>query len=215
MITLQANPEAIPFGIAVAISGVLAVFAWRRRATPAAPAFAVMVAGEAAWALFEAMELVIVDLPVKRLCFALRVAGAVTTILSLLALVLRYTGRSQWLTPRRFGAICAPAVALTVLAWTNAWHHRYWAAIVNEQLGAFWIAMPRYGPGFWAHFAYCYALVAVSTVLLAQAVFRLTGVFRAQASVMLFGVLLPWVVNIIDMGQVFGFIHIDTVAIAF
>ena len=32
---------------------------------------------------------------------------------------------------------------------------------------------------------------------------------------MLFGVLLPWVVSIIDMSQVFGFIHVDSVAIAF
>ncbi len=32
---------------------------------------------------------------------------------------------------------------------------------------------------------------------------------------MLFGVLLPWVVNIIDMSRMFGFIHVDTVAIAF
>ena len=32
---------------------------------------------------------------------------------------------------------------------------------------------------------------------------------------MLFGLLLPWVVNIIDMSRVFGFIHVDSVAIAF
>ena len=32
---------------------------------------------------------------------------------------------------------------------------------------------------------------------------------------MLFGVLVPWVVNIIDMLRVFGFIHVDSVAIAF
>src|SRR5437667_10244752 len=122
--TLQPNPEAIPFGVAVAISGCLAVLAWRRRGMPVAPAFAVMMAGEAAWALFEALELIVVDLPVKRLCFALRVAGAAITILGVLAFVLRYTGRDRWLEPRRFGAIGAPALALTVVAWTNPWHHR-------------------------------------------------------------------------------------------
>ena len=77
------------------------------------------------------------------------------------------------------------------------------------------IAMPDYGPGFWAHFAYGYALVAVATFLLARAVYRSSGVFRAQAAIMLFGVLLPWVVNIIDMSRVFGFIHVDSVAMAF
>ncbi len=53
------------------------------------------------------------------------------------------------------------------------------------------------------------------TVLLARAVYRSSGVFRVQSSIMLFGVLLPWVVNIIDMSRVFGFIHVDSVAIAF
>src|SRR5437763_13692606 len=158
--TLQANPVAIPFGVAVAISGCLAVLAWRRRGMPVAPAFALMMAGEASWALFEALELVTVDLPIKRLWFAMRVAGATITILGLLAVVLRYTGRDPWPEPRRFGAIAAPSLALMVVAWTNPWHHRYWAVLENQPIGDFWIAVPAYGPGFWAHFAYSYALVA-------------------------------------------------------
>ncbi len=75
--------------------------------------------------------------------------------------------------------------------------------------------MPRYGVGFTAHFVYSYALVAVATALLMGAVYRSSGVFRDQASIMLFGVLLPWAVNIIDMTQLFGFIHVDTAAMAF
>ena len=88
-----------------------------------------MMAGEVAWALFEALELVIVDLRIKRLCFALRVAGATTMLLGMLAFVLRYTGHERWLAPRRFAAIAAPMLALTLLAWTNPWHHLYWRSI--------------------------------------------------------------------------------------
>ena len=42
-----------------------------------------------------------------------------TAILGLLAFVLRYTGRVRWLKTRRFGAICAPALPLILLAWTD------------------------------------------------------------------------------------------------
>ena len=63
---LQANPESIPFFLATAISIALATFAWRRRARPIARAFALMMAGEAAWALFEALELVIVDIETQK-----------------------------------------------------------------------------------------------------------------------------------------------------
>jgi signal transduction histidine kinase/ActR/RegA family two-component response regulator len=213
----QPNPEAIPFGITVLIAAGLALLAWRWRArrVAIASAFAVMMVGEAAWALFEGLELLTVDLESKRVCFALRVAGATTTTLGMLAFILGYTGHARWLAPWRFAAIAAPVVALTLTAWTNEWHHLYWRSIENERIGGFWIAMPEYGPGFRAHLVYTYVVAAVATALLARAVYLSSGVFRAQAGVMLFGVLLPWVVNIIDMSQVFGFIHVDSVAIAF
>ena len=69
-----------------------------------APAFITMMAGEAAWALFEAIELVCTDPIAQAICYQLRTAGAVITILGLLAFVLRYTGSVHWLEPRRFAA---------------------------------------------------------------------------------------------------------------
>ena len=75
--------------------------------------------------------------------------------------------------------------------------------------------MPEYGPGFRLHFAYSYALAGIATLLLARAAYRSSGMFRAQAAIMLFGLLLPWAVNIIDMSGIFGFIHVDSVVLAF
>src|SRR5262249_5129352 len=130
----QPNPEAIPFGVTVLIAAGLALLAWRRRARglALASAFAIMMAGDAAWALFEALGLVTVRRGSKRACFALRVAGATTTVLGMLAFILGYMGYGRWLAPRRFAAIAAPMLALTLLAWTNEWHHLYWRAIQNE-----------------------------------------------------------------------------------
>ena len=217
--TLQPNPEAIPFGVAAAISAGLAWLAWRRRARVPVPAlaaaFVTMMVGEVAWALFEALELVIVDLPIKRLCFAMRITGATVTLLGMLAFVLRYTGYERWTAPRRFAAVAAPMLALTVLGWTNPLHHLYWSSIENARIGRFQIAMPEYGPGFRLHFAYSYALAGMATLLLARAAYRSSGMFRAQAAIMLFGLLLPWAVNIIDMSGIFGFIHVDSVVLAF
>jgi PAS domain S-box-containing protein len=213
--TLQPNPAAVPFGAAVAISAVLAVLAWQRRRMPLAVIFAVMMIGEASWALFEALEILIVEMPVKEILFKLRVAGAVVAILGLLAFVFRYTGRDRWLTLTRFGGLSAPALAFVVVAWTNEWHHFYWRRHEDLWVGEYMVAKPVYAPGFWMHFGYCYVLVGISTVLLAEAAVRFTGVFRVRAAIMLFGVLVPWVVSIIDMSQMFGFIYVDTAAAAF
>ena len=213
--TFQANPEAIPYVVAAIVSGLLAIFAWLRRGLPMAPAFAVMMTGEAAWALFEALELVVVEIPAKQPFFELRNAGAVTAILGLLAVVLRYTAHDEWLKLPVFTAICTPAVVLILFAWTNDWHHFYWYGHLAVPVRGFVFARPVYGPGFWVHFTYCYGLVAASTILLAQAVVTSAGLYRVQAAVMLFGVLLPWFVNMLDMSQVLGVMYTDTAAMTF
>jgi len=213
--TFQSIPEAIPIGIAAVVSGALAVFAWRRRAMPMAPAFATMMAGETAWALGSALEPSIVELPIKRLCIDLRLLGTVTAMLGLMAFVFRYTGFFRWLKADRFGLICAPALPLLLLAWTDPWLNLYWTKLEIASIGGSSIAIRSFGPGFWAMCAYCYALVALSTLLLIQAAFRSTGLYRVQAAVMLFGVLLPWLVEIIDLLRLCRFIPVDLVSMTF
>ena len=215
MMTFQSVPEAIPVGIAAAISLVLAILAWRRRALPLARPFAVMMAGETLWALGAALEPIVVELPVKRLCIDMRMLGTMMGILSLVAFVFRYTGRSHWTRSWWFRATCAAAGPLLVLAWTDPWHHLYWKSLDNVSIAGSMIAVRTYGPGLWAMVVYCYALAAVTTVLLLQAVIRFAGVYRAQAALMLFGVLLPWVVDVMDMRRMFGFIPVDLVSMSF
>ncbi len=211
----QPNPEAIAFVVAALIAGGLAGFAWQRRRLPMAPPFATMMAGEAIWALFEAIELESADLPTKRVCYALRIAGTATAILGMLAFVLRWTGHVRWLARRRFGPICAAAVALVALAWTDPWHHRFWTRFANASIGGFQIAATECGPGFWAAIAFFYTIVGLSIFLLAQAVAASKGLYRAQAAVMLFGVLVPSVIELLDWSDLFWFIHVDSVSLSF
>lgn len=215
--TIQANPEAIPFGITAMIAAGLAVLAWRRvgRGGGAlAASFAVMMAGEAAWTLFDALELLVGDLAVKQACFALRAAGASATVLGMVASVLVYTGHARWLA-RHLAELAAPMVVLTLLAWANPLHHAYWLSIENRRIGGHLVAVARYGPAFWAYVAYAYGLAAIATALLARAFWRSRGVFRAQAGFMLVGVLLPWLVNTVDLTRAVGFAHVDAAALAF
>jgi len=215
IMTFQSIPEAVPIGIAAVVSGTLAVFAWRRRSMPMAPAFATMMAGETIWALGSALEPSIVELPIKRLCIDVRLLGTVTAMLGLMAFVFRYTGFFRWLKADRFGLICAPALPLLLLAWTDPWLNLYWTKLEIGSIGGFSIAIRSFGPGFWAMCAYCHALAACSTLLLIQAAFRSTGLYRVQAAMMLFGVLLPWVVDIVDMLRLCRFIPVDLVSMSF
>lgn len=214
---IQANPEAVLFGIVALTATGLAVLAWRRvgRGGGAlALSLAVMMSGEAAWALCDAVRLVVGDLGVKEACIALRVAGASVALLGMLAAVLVYTGHARWLR-RHLAEFTAPMVVLTLLAWTNPWHHAYWSSIENQWIGGFQMTTPQYGPGFQAHLAYGLGLTAVATVLLVQALSDSGGMARAQAALMLLGVLLPWVVNIVDLTQALGLFQVDAEVLAF
>ena len=213
--TFQSVPEAIPVGVAAVLSGALAVFAWRRRTMPMAPAFAAMMAGETVWALGATLEPLVVDLPLEAPVHrpaAPRHVRRGPGIAGLPLPVHRPVTVAEATAVRRD---LRPALPLLVLAWTDPWHHLFWARLSNEKVGGAWIAIRTLGPGFWATLAYCYALAAVSTGLLVRAVMRFTGVYRAQAAVMLFGVLLPWAVDVLDMNRVWGFVPIDFVAMSF
>jgi PAS domain S-box-containing protein len=213
--TFQYVPWVIPIVVAAALSCGLATLAGLRRAMPLARAFTVMMAGETVWALAAALEPIIVELPLKRLCIDFRLFGTFIAILGLVAFVLRYTGLGSWLRASRFGVLCAMAVPLIVLEWTDPWHHLYWARLSNEPIDGVEIAIRSFGPGFWATITYAYVLAAFSTVLLVLAVIRLGGLYRAQAALMLFGVLLPWLVDIADMNKLLGFIPVDLVSTSF
>jgi PAS domain S-box-containing protein len=213
--TLQYVPQAIPVCVAVIVSLLLTCYAWRRKSAPLGWAFTVMMAGETLWALGAALEPLVVELPIKRGLLAVRLLGTMTAILGLVAFVFRFTGLVRWLEFRRFAWICAPALPILLAVWTDPWWHLYWHDFGLARFGTAWIAIRTPGPGFWAFLVYAYILAALATALLIRAVIRFSGVHRAQAAVMLFGLLLPWAVDILDAFRVWGFIPVDLVSVSF
>jgi signal transduction histidine kinase/ActR/RegA family two-component response regulator len=212
---LQSNPQAILFGTAAAIAGGLAAFAWSRRGLALAPAFAVMMTGEAVWALAEALEVLFADMPTKSLCYAFRIVGTLTAIVGVLALTLRYTGNTRWLERSRFSAVCAPAVFLVLLAWTDPWHHLYWSKVSNQTIGSVQVAIRELGAGAYVGVTYVYLIAVYSLILLGHAALTTAGVYRSQAIIMFCGVLIPFGIDLADWWPVFTFVQGDVVSLSF
>ena len=184
--TLQGTFEAIPFGVAAAVSITLAVFAWQRRSLPMAPAFFTLMAGEAAWALFEALELVVVEMPLKQVFIAAedRRRGnddiwaywrscstiPVTAIGSRLAVSMRSV-------PQPWCSSCGVDQSMAPLLLGRTCQIPDWRP--------FAIARPIYAPdsGFTSAIATSWS--RSRALLLAQAAVQSAGVYRAQAVVML------------------------------
>lgn len=215
MIRYQANPAALPFLSSAVISAGLALFAWRRRKIATAPAFAAMMAGQMAWALGVGLELLSVDLPTKILCLDLTIVGKVSVPVGLLVFVLRYTGHQRWLIRRTLVLVCILPSTTILLHWTNRWHHLFWKRLEVAPIDGFLRSMGPYGPWFWVHVAYCYALMALSVVLLARSLLKMTGVYRRQVILIFFGALAPWVVNAIYLAGFGPYPRLDLTATVF
>jgi signal transduction histidine kinase/CheY-like chemotaxis protein len=199
MFVLQNHSDAPFFIAASGVSALLAAFAWQRRRLPMAPAFAAMMLGQSAWAMGSGLELLFADLPAKLLCLDLMNVGVATTPPSLLLFVLGFTGRNHWISLRSLALTFAFPLVTILITWTNPWHHLYYSSIRIEQFHGAWTGIEVRGPWFWLNVTYLYSLMTVATVLLFQAFLRSASLYRAQVSLLLLGVLLPWLVNALDL----------------
>jgi hypothetical protein len=174
-----------------------------------------MMAGETAWALGVGLELVFADLPTKTLCLDLTIVGKVIVPVGLLVFALRYTGLQAWVTRHTVALACALPTATVLLHWTNPWHHLFWKRLSVAPGDGYLRAVGVYGPWFREHAAYCYALMALSILLLARSVPQMTGVYRRQVALILFGATAPWAVNAVYLAGLSPYPNLDLTAAVF
>ncbi|HMB03146.1 MAG TPA: histidine kinase N-terminal 7TM domain-containing protein, partial [Isosphaeraceae bacterium] len=200
---------------AALITAGLAFYAWRRRKIPTATAFAAMMAGETAWAMGVGLELLFADLPTKVRCLDLAIVGKNSVPVGLLAFVLSYTGLQKWVTGRTLVLACVFPAATILLHWTDPWHHLYWSRREVAWVGGYAQIEGTRGPWFWMNVGYNYTLMALSVALLALSLPRMTGVYRRQVVLILFGALAPWVVNAIYFAGFSPYSGVDLTATVF
>lgn len=191
------TPLIIPLLVAAVVSAGVAVYAWRRRKTRGASAFALLMVSVAEWSFGYGLELAGADLPTKLLWAKLQYAGIIGVTFMWLVFALRYTGRGRWLTLRSIalGAVIPMTTLLLVL--TNEAHALIWSAVGLEETGSFLFLAVSHGLWFWIHFVYSYLLLLSGTVLIILALTQLHGLYRSQALALLLGALTPWLGNMI------------------
>ncbi len=174
-----------------------------------------MMAGETAWALGVGLELLFADLPAKIVCLDLSIIGKNCMPVALLVFVLRYIGHENWVTGRNLVLACIFPIATILLHWTNPWHHLYWSRQYIAWVDGFTRLVGEHGPWFWVNVGYCYALMALSVALLTLSLPRMTGVYRRQVLLILFGAMAPWVVNAIFQAGFSPYPGVDLTATVF
>ena len=196
---VQWNPASLPFFLAAALSSWLAVLAWGRRNEPSAHPLISLVLFEGLWALCEAIEAVLVDPSAQAMIYRLKLSSVALVPPSLLFFVLEYTGRTG-AAPARFKVLilAVPVISISLLA-TSGEHRLFLEGMDRVEIGRYQLLSPRYGPVFWIHTSYCYALLTLSAWLLARSALGLGGILRKQMLFLSVCLLIPLGINIADL----------------
>jgi PAS domain S-box-containing protein len=101
------------------------------------------------------------------------------------------------------------------IAWTNSWDHLLWKSTYIKEIGVFTEMGVTYGPWFWVHAAYSYALNLAGAIYLFRSLGNKQGVYRGQRVNFVIAILFPWVANIIYVSGLTPFLPIDLTPFAF
>jgi hypothetical protein len=159
MMYWQFTPYVIPVILSVAISATLAIFALRRRPTPGATSFSLLMFAVAEWALGYALELVSPGLPAKLFWDNVSWLGAVVTPAAWFAFTLEYTGRGRWLTRRNVAFLTIEPFIILLLVWSNPLHGLVNSHVTLNNKGPFSALFFTYGAAFWVDIVYSYLLL--------------------------------------------------------
>mgnify|MGYP000530610051 CR=1 FL=1 len=192
---LQSSPYVIPLSLASLVALALAILSWRRRQTPGALYFFVLMIGLTIWSFAAILELVVVDLPTKILFGKVTYIGIVTVMASWTAFVLQQTGHERWLTRRNFIFLLLDPIFALLFVWTNELHGLIWSNVRLIESGGLIVGDYGHGIVFWIHAAYGYGVLLFTSFLLARRLLRTENLYRRQAAVMLVSIFAPWVGN--------------------
>ncbi len=104
----------------------LSIYSWRHRQIQGARGLLFLVLVSFGWLFFLSLELLTPDMSLMRFWSQCRFTFVALLAFSLLVFVLEYTGRHQWLVPRRLLMLSAIPVAIIVLNWSPPLTHLIW-----------------------------------------------------------------------------------------
>ncbi len=183
--------------LSMAISLYLITLIWRRRHLPAANAMIALFCATFVWTLGFFLEANSGTLDRQLLFNNIGYLGSMAVPPAWFVFASNYTNSIKFMRGRRLAYICVIPLVITILIWTNNWHHLMWSNAHLAASGAFTVTVKTYGPVFWVALAYNYLLILAGSIILLRRLFVGTPLYTKQAVSLLIGVCLPWVWNII------------------
>jgi len=185
--------NAIALLVAAIISGIVALFAWKRRSAIGATSLTILMSAAMVWSLTYAIRWLSINQSAQQFWLDATYFGVVVAPTAFLILALEYSDRVHLLTSRlRVGLTVVPILTILIL-WTDPWHGLFYNGLRTGD------AILNGGVWFWIFIIYTYLMLLLSSVIIFRKIIQEQLFFQFQAGLLLIGLLLPWVGNIISV----------------
>lgn len=189
--------------VLAALVGAVAVVVLRRhRNVPGTTWLTVLMAAVTLWSSAKLLELAVDTGEVISVSLNLQYTGIVVIPVAWALFALEFTGREVPIQRRTIGAVCLVPTLVVVGVWTNSLHHQFHTSRALIEYGPTTLVSGTFGPLFWLHTAYSYALLALGTVLIVRFSLLAGDQYRKWTSGLLVAVCVPWVGNAITLSGI-------------
>jgi len=186
------------FFAAILTIGV-ALYAWRNKEQTGAKLFAGTMLAVSEWLITSGFVSLSQTPDQARWWVDPRYFGLTAMLAFFITFVLQFTGHGKWLTRPRMIFFFSVPIVTQIIIETNAWHHWFLVDVGFSRDGILMgIDSVRYGPAFWLHTIYSYALVLIGIYLIVRRSIRTFRIYRQQAILMILGILPPLLTSVTD-----------------
>ena len=163
-----------------------------RKTTDGALALGLFILAASLYSFGCAMELTVNSLAQKE--FWLGVEYLAIPQLPTLALIfaIQYAGKKKWATRKFISSVIGFSLLISVMEWTNNFHHWYYSSVALDATGLFPVIATTKGFLYWAFMIYTNAAAFSTNALLLNASRRGKREYRKQALIFSVGSMAPW-----------------------
>ena len=194
---------------------ILGMYVWRHRPAPGVGPAAASFVISASWNAGYAMELSSANYAAQLFWANVQYVFIAAAPALMIYFALIYVGRGRLLSRRVVLLLCVEPVLVILLAFASESIPLLRAGGQQLTIDGYVIVAWAYGPLFWIHTLYSYGLMAWATIILVPVILRSPYLYRLQASMVVLGVMAPWVANAVYLFDLSPFPHLDLTPFSF
>lgn len=200
-------PGILSLGIAVYLSPY-----WQNKR---ARILMLLMAAIALWSITYGMEVISPTLEMKIWWMKTEYFGVTWICMLLFCFICAMLDDKPKIAPMGYLLLSLCPLAVIFLVLTNDGHHLMWQSVWLNKDSIMPALFYSRAAGFWVYTGFSYLMILLSTVILIRALILSKGILRRQMSMLLLGIMCPWLSNIIYLFGIDALKHFDFTPAAF